>query len=72
MLDVMMSDLPRVDYNNKEQDSFTDEEQQDAYKKTQELQEQVKKGGLMSVKGLNLNLNNQTSASSYVNRTVKK
>jgi hypothetical protein len=67
MLDVMMADLPRVDYHNGEE-KFSEEEQREASEKTKEAMSKIKQGGLKSIKGLNLNLDNQKSVQSLLNR----
>lgn len=44
MIDVMLSDLPRVIYIDK--DKITKQDIEDAEKKTKDVQERVRKGGL--------------------------
>lgn len=67
MLDVMMADLPRVDYHNGEE-KFSEEEQREASEKTKAAMSKIKQGGLKAVKGLNLNFNNEKSVQSLINK----
>lgn len=63
MIDLMLSDLPRVEYGK---DRITQQDIQEAKEKNIQLQERLKKG-----KGIGANLNNQIGTEGFLKSKIK-